>query len=56
MWTKFHYFGYIISAPFGQRLFKSCLNKSSAEEIPVTGMKNVYSFKSLSDAEESYFI
>ena len=27
------------------------LNKPRAEEVLVTGMKNVYSFKSLSDAE-----
>ena len=31
------------------------LNKSRAEDIPMTGMKNIFSFKGLSDAEEFYF-
>ena len=32
------------------------VKKSRAEEVPVIGMKNVFSFKSLPDAEELYFI
>ena len=32
------------------------LNKSRAEEVPAIDTKNVYSFKSLSDGEELYFV
>ena len=55
-WTKYHSSGYINPTPFGNKSFKSCLNKSRAEEAPVIGMKNVYSLKSLSDAEELYSV
>ena len=32
------------------------LNESRADELLVIGMKNIYSFKSLSDAAELYFV
>ena len=35
---------------------KFVLSKSSAAEVPATGMKNIYSFEILLDAEELYFI
>ena len=54
-WTNCHSSGYINSTPFGQKSFKSCI-PTRAEEVPVIGRKNIYLFKSLSDAEELYFL
>ena len=33
----------------------SSLNRPRAKEVPAIGMKNVYTLKSLSEAEELYF-
>ena len=49
-------FGYINSTPFDHKSFKSCSSKLRAEEVSVIGMKDIHSFRSLSDVVELYFI
>ena len=56
-WIKGHIFGYIKSTPFAQKIIQILsLYESAAEKVTVTGMINVCSFITLSDAEEVYFV
>ena len=56
-WTKCHTSGYINSTAFGHKSLKSFLSTSQKlMQFWWLGQKNVYSFKSLSDAEELYFM
>ena len=51
-----NFYGHLNSTPFGKKLFEFCLNKSRAEEVPVTGMKIFTHLVGLSDAVELYFV
>ena len=53
-WTKFHTFGNINSTPFFHKSFKSCFSTSLG--LKKMGTKTFTFLKSLSDAEDLYFI
>ena len=58
IWYKFR--GYQMSMintnPLCYKSLKFCLSRRRDEEVPLIGTKNVYLFKSLSDAGELYFL